>query len=100
LLRGKPSNSRSGIYAGLFGYRGLGFDFLRHIERTRLYIHVVDATQGDPYENYVMINKELKAYNKKLIKRPQVVVINKAELLSPEEIEERGRQVREQVSAR
>jgi GTP-binding protein len=75
-----------GLIEGASNGRGLGFDFLRHIERTRLYIHVVDATQGDPYENYVMINKELKAYNKKLIKRPQVVVINKAELLSPEEI--------------
>jgi GTP-binding protein len=46
---------------------------------------VVDATQGDAYDNYVMINNELKAYNKKLIKRPQVVVVNKSELLSEDE---------------
>ncbi len=74
-----------GLIEGAHTGRGLGFDFLRHIERTRLYIHVVDATQGDPYDNYVMINKELKAYNKKLVKRPQVVVINKSELLTEAE---------------
>lgn len=75
-----------GLIEGASEGRGLGTDFLRHIERTRLYIHVVDATQGDPYDNYVMINRELKAYDKKIARRPQVVVINKAELLSPEEI--------------
>jgi GTPase len=75
-----------GLIEGASTGRGLGFDFLRHIERTRLYIHVVDPTQGDAYKNYVMINKELKAYNKKLIKRPQVVVINKTELLTPKEL--------------
>jgi GTPase len=74
-----------GLIEGASEGRGLGFDFLRHIERTRLYIHVVDATQGDAYDNYVMINNELKAYNKKLLKRPQVVVVNKSELLTAEE---------------
>jgi GTP-binding protein len=74
-----------GLIEGASEGKGLGFDFLRHIERTRLYIHVVDATQGDAYDNYVMINNELKAYNKKLIKRPQVVVVNKSELLSEDE---------------
>jgi GTP-binding protein len=74
-----------GLIEGASEGRGLGFDFLRHIERTKLYIHVVDATQGDAYDNYVMINNELKAYNKKLLKRPQVVVVNKSELLSETE---------------
>jgi len=75
-----------GLIEGASHGKGLGFDFLRHIERTRLYIHVVDPTQGSAYKNYTMINKELKAYDKKLVKRPQIVVINKTELLSPKEI--------------
>ncbi|MGD0565967.1 MAG: GTPase ObgE [Candidatus Goldiibacteriota bacterium] len=74
-----------GLIEGASEGRGLGFDFLRHIERTKLYIHLVDATQGDAYDNFVMINNELKAYNKKLLKRPQVVFVNKAELLSDAE---------------
>lgn len=77
-----------GLIEGASEGRGLGFDFLRHIERTRLYIHVVDPTQGNAYKNYKMINNELKAYDKKLIKRPQIVAINKTELLSAKEIKE------------
>ena len=77
-----------GLIEGASNGKGLGFDFLRHIERTRLYIHVVDPTQGSAYKCYTMINKELKAYDKKLIKRPQIVVINKTELLSPKEIKQ------------
>ncbi len=77
-----------GLIEGASHGKGLGFDFLRHIERTRLYIHVVDPTQGNAYRNYIMINKELKAYDKKLIKRPQIVVVNKTELLSPKEIKQ------------
>jgi len=76
-----------GLIEGASDGKGLGIDFLRHIERTRVHIHVVDPTQGDAFENYKMINKELKAYSKELAKRPQVVVINKCDLISEEEKE-------------
>lgn len=74
-----------GLIEGAAEGRGLGIEFLRHIERTKVYIHLVDPTQGDAYKIYRIINKELGAYDKKLLKRPQVVFINKEELLSAKE---------------
>lgn len=63
---------------------GLGIEFLRHIERTRLIVHMVDisGSEGrDPYEDYLKINAELKAYSKSLAKLPQIVVANKCDVL-------------------
>ena len=62
---------------------GLGHQFLRHIERTKVIVHVVDmsATDGrDPYEDYKIINQELAEYNMRLLERPQVVVANKMDI--------------------
>jgi len=62
---------------------GLGFDFLRHVERTRLLIHIVDAAGvdgRDPLEDYHQINAELRAYQPELAERPQVVALNKCDL--------------------
>ncbi len=75
-----------GLIEGASKGKGLGIEFLRHIERARIFIHVVDPTQGDAFENYKMINKELEAYDKKLLKRPQIVAVNKIDLLSEDEI--------------
>jgi GTP-binding protein len=75
-----------GLIEGASKGKGLGFEFLRHIERARIFIHLVDPTQGDAFENYKMINKELEAYDKKLLKKPQIVVINKIDLLKEDEI--------------
>lgn len=65
---------------------GLGFQFLRHIERCRVFLHVVDLTAENPFDNYLIINKELEKYNEELAKRPQVVVLNKSDSLSDDEI--------------
>ena len=62
---------------------GLGHDFLRHIERCRLLIHVVDASGSegrDPIEDYEAINAELKQYSPALAERPQLVAANKTDL--------------------
>ena len=70
---------------------GLGIDFLRHIERTRLLIHVVDISglEGrDPIEDFKKINEELKKYNVKLWDRPQIVVANKCDMLYDESVYE------------
>ena len=69
---------------------GLGHDFLRHIERTRLLIHVVDvsASEGrDPIDDFKAINNELMEFNPELGSRPQIVVANKCDAASEEEIE-------------
>jgi GTP-binding protein len=72
-----------GLIEGAHRGVGLGFDFLRHVERTRLLIHVVDAAGvdgRDPVADYQQINQELRLYQPELAQRPQVVALNKADL--------------------
>lgn len=80
-----------GIIEGASEGVGLGLEFLRHIERTRLLIHVVDISgiEGrDPFDDFVKINEELKKYSVKLWDRPQIVVANKVDMLYDEEVYE------------
>ncbi|MCP8967309.1 GTPase ObgE [Ectobacillus ponti] len=77
-----------GLIEGAHEGVGLGHQFLRHIERTRVIVHVVDMSglEGrDPYEDYVTINKELQEYNLRLTERPQIVVANKMDVPEAEE---------------
>ena len=71
-----------GLVQGASGGRGRGHDFLRHIERTRLVVHMVDlAAEGrDPLDDFRVINEELKAYPADLTRLPQVVAANKIDL--------------------
>ncbi len=78
-----------GLIEGASEGVGLGFDFLRHIERTRLLVHVVDISgvEGrDPIEDFIKINEELKNYNIKLEDVPQIVAANKSDMLYDEEV--------------
>jgi GTP-binding protein len=59
---------------------GLGIRFLKHIERCRIFLHVVDLTRDNPYEDYLKINHELEMYDEELLKRPQIVVANKVDI--------------------
>ena len=73
-----------GLIEGASEGVGLGFEFLRHIERTQVIIHIVDAasTEGrDPIEDIYAINKELEAYNPDIAKRPQVIAANKTDMI-------------------
>jgi len=84
-----------GLIEGAHEGVGLGHDFLRHVERTRVIIHVVDvaASEGrDPYEDWVKINEELVLYNPKLADRPQIVAANKIDMPEAAEHLERFRQ--------
>lgn len=77
-----------GLIEGAHSGVGLGHQFLRHIERTRVIVHVIDmaATEGrDPYEDYKTINKELAEYNLRLTERPQIIVANKMDMPDAEE---------------
>ncbi len=72
-----------GLIEGASSGAGLGFQFLRHIERTRVIVHVIDMAGSecrDPYDDYVKINHELKSYKLNLLKRPQIIVANKMDL--------------------
>ena len=71
---------------------GLGIQFLRHIERTRLLLHVIDVSGSegrDPVEDYYVINKELEKYSKKLAKRKQIIVANKVDAMQDESLYEK-----------
>ena len=86
----KASDGRSFVMADLPGLikgaskgEGLGDKFLKHIERTKVIAHVLDMSASelrDPYEDYILINKELEAFNEKLIKKPQIIIANKMDL--------------------
>ncbi|MEF9953024.1 MAG: GTPase ObgE [Clostridium sp.] len=93
-----------GLIEGAHEGVGLGIEFLRHVERTRLLLHVVDVSgvEGrDPIEDFEKINDELKLYNEKLSKKPQIVVANKTDIAEDEEgfnklkdyVEERGMKI-------
>ena len=72
-----------GLIEGASEGNGLGHEFVRHIERTKLFIHMVDAasTEGrDPLNDILVINKELENYSPELIKRPQVIAANKTDV--------------------
>ncbi|GAC1544793.1 MAG: GTPase ObgE [Herpetosiphon sp.] len=84
-----------GLIEGAHSGIGLGHDFLRHIERTRALIHVVDGagTEGrDPFEDYQRINEELRLYQPELLERPQVVALNKQDLPEARELVAQFRQ--------
>ena len=86
----KASDGRSFVMADLPGLiegaslgEGLGDKFLRHIERTRIICHVIDMSGSelrDPYEDYLLINKELGDFNTKLLEKPQIIVANKMDI--------------------
>ncbi|OPH48567.1 GTPase ObgE [Paenibacillus ferrarius] len=72
-----------GLIEGAHEGVGLGHEFLRHVERTRVIVHVVDMSAADgrdPYEDFIKINEEIKLYNAKLEQRPQIVVANKMDM--------------------
>lgn len=85
-----------GLIAGAAQGKGLGHQFLRHIERCRVIVHIIDmgSVDGrDPYEDYVTINKELEEYQYRLLERPQIIVANKMDEVNAEENLKRFREL-------
>lgn len=77
-----------GLIEGAHTGAGLGLDFLKHIERTKLLIHVVDVSGSegrDPIDDFEKINKELGSFGDKLLKKPQLVAANKMDMLDEED---------------
>lgn len=87
-----------GLIEGAAGGAGLGHDFLRHIERTRVLVHLLDGSAAEPLENFAIINQELALYDAGLEQKPQLVVVTKQDLpdtiawepILEEEIKKRG----------
>ncbi|MDK9707787.1 MAG: GTPase ObgE [Desulforhopalus sp.] len=78
-----------GLVAGAHGGTGLGHKFLRHIERTKVLLHVLDAADENYEENYQTISKELALYKEDLAHRAQILVLNKIDLLDESSLNQR-----------
>ncbi len=75
-----------GLIEGAHEGAGLGIKFLKHLERTRVYIHIIDAASGrDPREDYRIIRNEIGAYNKELLHHKEIIAFNKMDALQDEE---------------
>ncbi len=76
-----------GLVDGAHSGRGLGDKFLAHVERCRVLIHLVDASSDDPIASYITIRNELIAYNNLLAEKPEIIVLNKADVLTDAQIQ-------------
>jgi GTP-binding protein len=91
-----------GLIEGAAGGAGLGHDFLAHVERTRLLVHVLDLAPldgSDPEENFATIEHELAEYDPRLATLPRILALSKADLVSPEEAEMVAQVWRERFAA-
>lgn len=77
-----------GLIEGASEGVGLGHDFLRHVERCRFLLHIIDGTEENPIKNYQIINAELAKYSEKLSHLYQIVAINKIDAIEPKKIDE------------
>lgn len=78
-----------GLIEGAHTGTGLGYEFLRHIERTRVLLHLVDVSQPDPVAAYRTIQAELADYGRGLLEKPQVLALNKIDAIASEELRDR-----------
>ena len=78
-----------GLIEGAHEGIGLGDKFLRHIERCKILIHLMDITNENILENYLKIRKELSKYSNNLLKKKEIIVFNKIDMINSNEIEEK-----------
>ena len=93
----------AGIIEGASSGAGMGFRFLKHIERTKVLIHVVDVSGSegrDPRDDFDKINKELEAYSPKILKKPQIVAANKIDELDDQENDPKYLEFKEYVNSK
>lgn len=88
-----------GLISGASTGAGLGHEFLRHIERTRLLLHMVDITSSQLEDDIKTVNDELRLYDEHLAQMPQILFLNKSDLLTQEEVDEVAARIREKASA-
>lgn len=74
--------------------KGLGYDFLKHIKRTKLLIHLLDGASSDPIDDMQMVNREIEFYEPDLLKKPQIVVLNKIDI---PDVREKVKQMEEEM---
>lgn len=84
-----------GLIEGASVGKGLGIRFLKHIERTNIFFHLVSADSADPVLDYKTVRKELGAYNKKLLMKKEYVFLSKCDLVSPSEVRKKVEALKE-----
>ena len=87
-----------GLIEGAHDGTGLGDKFLRHIERCKSLLHLIDITDKNFLENYFKIRKELGRYSKKLLKKKEIIVLNKIDIMNDEEIRKKVRGLNDNVN--
>lgn len=89
-----------GIIEGASEGVGLGLQFLKHVERVKLICHVLDISGSedrDPLEDYYTLRREMETYAKRLVDKPELIVLNKSDLLSDDELEKRASEIRDRT---
>ena len=87
-----------GLIEGAHEGTGLGDKFLRHIERCKNILHLIDITNENIYENYSKVRKELSKYSKKLVKKNEIIVLNKIDMVTDVELNEKKEILKKRIN--
>ena len=87
-----------GLIEGAHEGIGLGIKFLKHIERCKTLLHLIDITENDLVNSYKQVRMELKKYSKELIKKEEIIVFNKIDLIKKDEIKEKLNQFKKKIN--
>ena len=87
-----------GLIEGAHEGTGLGIKFLKHIERCKTLLHLIDITGNDLVNSYNQVKNELKKYSKELIKKEEIIVFNKIDLIKEDEIQEKLNKFKKKVN--
>ncbi|MFA5895043.1 MAG: GTPase ObgE [Candidatus Shapirobacteria bacterium] len=87
-----------GLIEGASDGKGLGYKFLKHVERTRVLVHCVSAESSDPVADYQTVRKELEMYSEKLVNKPEMIVLTKSDLLDEKQIKKISKSIKANLS--
>ena len=87
-----------GLIEGAHKGTGLGIKFLKHIERCKTLLHLIDVTEEDLYYSYQQVRSELEKYSKELVKKVELIVLNKTDLLDEKELDEKLNKFKKKIS--
>jgi len=86
-----------GLIEGAHQGKGLGIKFLRHVERTKIVVHLISAESTDPISDYKIIRNELKSFSKALTKKQEIIVLSKSEILGEKELINKIKQIKKVI---
>ena len=86
-----------GLIEGAHRGAGLGIKFLKHIERCKALLHLIDVSESDVIDSYLKVRNEMKKYSPELLKKEEIVVFNKTDLIDKDEISEKMRSFKKSI---